>query len=160
MRFSKHFASIAVFVVTALLVYLIGSLFLGVWPMWRGMWAMMGFGSDPVLLLVVVTMLVGTIAVVAWSRRDATGLDDRVERCPACRTVVAPDYVLCPECHTNLRTSCSECGRPLQARWTRCPYCGVEVAVPSAVETRPLGSPYRADGRASEDVKAVRYDGR
>ncbi len=140
MRFSKHVANTAVFVVAALVVYLIGSLLLGVWPMWRGMWAMMGFGSDPVLVLVVVTMIVGTVGVIAWSRRAEPGADDRRERCPACRAVVASDYVLCPECHTNLRASCSECGRALQARWTRCPYCGVEVTAAASGETLPFPS--------------------
>ena len=160
MRFSKHVGSIAVFVATALLVYLIGALLLGVWPMWRGMWAMMGFNADPVLVLVVVTLIAGTIAVVAANRRAARGVDDGVERCPACRAVVAPDYVLCPECHTNLGASCPECRRPLQARWTRCPYCGVEVGAPSSVETRPLGRPRGAGGRAGEDLQAVRHDER
>ena len=160
MRFSKHVASIAVFVLAALLVYLIGTLLLGVWPMGRAMWAMMGLRSDPVLLLVVVAMIVGIIAVLAWSSGDGSGADLGIERCPACRAVIAPDYVLCPECHTRLRASCSECGRPLQARWTCCPYCGVEVAAPSSGETRPLGAMHGADARASEDANAVRYDGR
>jgi RNA polymerase subunit RPABC4/transcription elongation factor Spt4 len=53
-------------------------------------------------------------------------LQDIEERqiCPGCKQPIQPDYVLCPICHTNLRTPCIHCGRLIHPRWSLCPYCG------------------------------------
>jgi hypothetical protein len=52
-------------------------------------------------------------------------LQDIEERqiCPGCKQPIQPDYVLCPICHTNLRTPCIHCGRLIHPRWSLCPYC-------------------------------------
>lgn len=125
MRFSQHFINVATFVVAALLVYIGGVVLLAIWPMW----AMMGFRSDPVLMIVVVTLVVGAIWAIIY---DIRSRGDRAEdRCPKCRTIVEPDYVLCPECYTMLQGGCRECRQPLKAHWAVCPYCGVAaVAAP------------------------------
>ena len=156
MRFSKHFASIAVFVLAALLVYLIGTLLLGVWPMWTAMWAMMGFGVTPVLVLVVVALLAGTIWALAGSRRADARSAGAAEHCSECGAVVDDDYVLCPECHTALRATCPACRRSLKARWTRCPFCGTDAAAASSVETVPL----RSTREPGDRTKVVAFNGR
>jgi RNA polymerase subunit RPABC4/transcription elongation factor Spt4 len=52
-------------------------------------------------------------------------LQDIEERqiCPGCKQPIEPDYVLCPICHTHLRTACIHCGRLIHPRWDLCPYC-------------------------------------
>lgn len=52
-------------------------------------------------------------------------LQDIEERqiCPGCKQPIQPDYVLCPICHTSLRTPCIHCGRLIHPRWSLCPYC-------------------------------------
>ena len=52
-------------------------------------------------------------------------LQDIEERqiCPGCKQPIQPDYVLCPICHTHLRTPCLHCGRLIHPRWSLCPYC-------------------------------------
>lgn len=123
MRFSEHLIDVATFVVAALLVYFGGVVLLAVWPMW----AMMGLGSDPVLAVVVTTLVAGTIWAIVYDMRSRRA--GRVpERCPTCRAMVEPEYLLCPECSTALQGSCQECRQPLKAHWAVCPYCGVAAA--------------------------------
>lgn len=155
MRFSKHVASIAVFVLAALLVYLLGTLLLGLWPMWREMWSMMGFGFTPVLVLVVVALLTGVIWALTGIRHADPRPDGATAHCPECGAVVDDDYLLCPECHTALQVSCPACQRSLKTRWTRCPYCETEVAAGSPVETVPL----RSTHGSSDSAKVVELNG-
>lgn len=133
MRFPKLLGDVATFVVAAILVYVVGTALLLVWPMW----AMMGVSAGWVLA---VLLALGLLAGLFWllgrrgdaGRREG-GARGPAERCPRCGAPVAADYVLCPECHTALQAACPECRRPLKASWTRCPYCGADAtAVPSA----------------------------
>ena len=125
MRFSQHLVDIATFVVVALLVYIGGAVLLAMWPMW----AMMSFGLDPVLALVVVALVVGAIWAIIYDIRSRS--DRAVEHCPKCQSMIEPNYVLCPECYTTLQRNCRECRQPLKTHWAVCPYCGVAaVAAP------------------------------
>ncbi len=56
-------------------------------------------------------------------------LQDLEERrlCPSCQRRVAPDYIVCPACHHQLRLRCVGCGRLLNPDWDVCPYCGLFV---------------------------------
>lgn len=53
-------------------------------------------------------------------------LQDIEERdsCPVCKQPVREDYLVCPNCHTQLKKSCSNCSRLLLLQWDICPYCG------------------------------------
>jgi len=44
--------------------------------------------------------------------------------CPGCKQKVEPDFLLCPNCHTQLKERCPNCGRLLNLSWNICPYCG------------------------------------
>ncbi len=44
--------------------------------------------------------------------------------CPSCKHPIEEDYVLCPNCHTQLKNKCSHCGKLMHLKWTVCPYCG------------------------------------
>jgi RNA polymerase subunit RPABC4/transcription elongation factor Spt4 len=68
--------------------------------------------------------------------------------CPSCQAVTEPDWLLCPQCRTELRRSCEECGRPLELNWTVCPYCATPVVKAIGAKTAraalPVGSGYAA----------------
>ncbi len=48
--------------------------------------------------------------------------------CANCNYPVEADYVLCPQCHTQLKNLCARCDRALDPAWTVCPYCATPVA--------------------------------
>lgn len=56
------------------------------------------------------------------------------ERCPVCRSAVAPGFLACPVCTTRLRQSCRHCNAPLEALWQICPYCTTPVEQPRTLE--------------------------
>ena len=54
-------------------------------------------------------------------------LAERDLRCPVCRGVVEPSFLVCPVCTTRLKQSCGECAAPLEPIWQVCPYCATPV---------------------------------
>ena len=54
-------------------------------------------------------------------------LAERDLRCPVCRGVVDPSFLVCPVCTTRLKQACGECGSPLEPIWQVCPYCATPV---------------------------------
>jgi len=44
--------------------------------------------------------------------------------CPGCKQKVESDFMLCPNCNTQLKERCPNCGRLLNLKWNTCPYCG------------------------------------
>ena len=55
----------------------------------------------------------------------------RYGECVKCGYPVRDDYVLCPNCQTQLRNLCQGCGKPLEPSWPVCPYCTTPVGVQS-----------------------------
>ena len=57
--------------------------------------------------------------------------------CPYCEADIERSFLVCPSCHRKLKDPCGTCGRPLDPRWTVCPYCTAEVrqAPPRAPRT-------------------------
>lgn len=47
--------------------------------------------------------------------------------CPTCGEPIRSDFVACPGCRRNLRSTCSFCDRVLEPGWKICPYCGKEI---------------------------------
>jgi len=43
--------------------------------------------------------------------------------CPGCGNRTAPEWQLCPACHTRLRRPCSRCGKLMELSWKLCPFC-------------------------------------
>lgn len=64
--------------------------------------------------------------------------------CATCGYPVDASYVICPNCHTQLKNLCSHCERALEPSWAICPYCATPVAgsTPSR-SSRPGGSSRR-----------------
>jgi RNA polymerase subunit RPABC4/transcription elongation factor Spt4 len=55
------------------------------------------------------------------------GIED-VDICPACKQLIEREYIVCPQCYTQLRKKCPDCGRLMELSWTVCPFCGGKVA--------------------------------
>ncbi|MEJ7750438.1 MAG: zinc ribbon domain-containing protein [Thermoleophilaceae bacterium] len=47
--------------------------------------------------------------------------------CPHCSNEVEKSYLRCPNCHKRLKEPCTTCGKPLDPRWSICPFCEAEV---------------------------------
>jgi RNA polymerase subunit RPABC4/transcription elongation factor Spt4 len=82
--------------------------------------------------LLVYTLLRPRTTLVEEYERSLTEeaiLQDLEERrlCPSCQRRVAPDYIVCPACHHQLKLRCVGCGRLLNPSWDVCPYCGLFV---------------------------------
>lgn len=74
--------------------------------------------------------------------------------CAACGYPVQSDYVLCPNCHTQLKNLCGNCSHALEPTWTVCPYCATPVG---SMEPRRARRPQpRPEQRVRE--RAVRPD--
>lgn len=106
-------------------------------------------------LLVLVLPIVGLVVYLMLRPRET--LADAYERsleqeallqaieepevCPGCGQRVKSDYLFCPTCHTRLKRACPACDRPLNLRWSLCPYCGAGVA-PQTLEPGARTIPY------------------
>jgi RNA polymerase subunit RPABC4/transcription elongation factor Spt4 len=53
-------------------------------------------------------------------------LRNRVLLCPNCRAIVERDFIVCPECHWELKKPCVHCEKPMNMEWETCPFCGTE----------------------------------
>ena len=67
------------------------------------------------------------------------GIED-VDVCPACKQLIEPEYMVCPQCYTQLRKKCPDCGRLMELNWTVCPYCGGKTTRHRVPATTPDGS--------------------
>ena len=47
--------------------------------------------------------------------------------CGACGYPVEADYVICPNCHQQLKNLCPTCHHALDPMWSVCPYCATPV---------------------------------
>jgi RNA polymerase subunit RPABC4/transcription elongation factor Spt4 len=61
--------------------------------------------------------------------------------CPRCQTVTEPEWLICPQCQTQLRQTCLNCGKPLELNWVACPYCTTPVAEPEYLDNRRYAPP-------------------
>ncbi|OGO05095.1 MAG: hypothetical protein A2Y73_06895 [Chloroflexi bacterium RBG_13_56_8] len=101
--------------------------------------------SRDVLAQIMATLLVAVFTIpgllLYWLLRPHTTLAEEYERdlaeeallqdleeqrtCPSCHRRIAPDFVVCPHCHHQLRLRCVGCERLLDPHWDVCPYCGL-----------------------------------
>ncbi len=51
-------------------------------------------------------------------------------RCPGCSRIVNEAWVVCPDCHTQLKKSCPNCSQVLELTWSLCPFCATQVETP------------------------------
>jgi RNA polymerase subunit RPABC4/transcription elongation factor Spt4 len=123
-------------------------------------------------LLVLVTGPVGLLLYLLLRPREtlAQSYDRQLEEeallrdittrraCPSCQAVTEPDWLICPQCRTELRRACEQCGRPLELNWKVCPYCGAPVVKAIEVKSEraalPVGSGYAALERGDHEMPA------
>jgi RNA polymerase subunit RPABC4/transcription elongation factor Spt4 len=94
------------------------------------------FFNIPGLILYTILRPPETLAeAYARSLEEESLIQDIEERvsCPGCKRRVQPDYLLCPNCHAELKRPCANCSRLLQLGWRLCPYCAVDVEPPSPI---------------------------
>ncbi|HEY8695763.1 MAG TPA: zinc ribbon domain-containing protein [Chloroflexota bacterium] len=48
--------------------------------------------------------------------------------CPSCQLRVQPDFLVCPNCLTQLKKQCANCSKVLLLKWAVCPFCAHESA--------------------------------
>lgn len=53
-------------------------------------------------------------------------LEERA-RCGGCSRVVDDAWIVCPDCHTQLKRVCQKCNHGLHLRWNICPYCATPI---------------------------------
>jgi RNA polymerase subunit RPABC4/transcription elongation factor Spt4 len=95
----------------------------------------------PGLLLYMILRPGETLAsAYARSLEEESLLQDIEDRqsCPNCRRRVHSDYLICPNCRTQLKQMCLSCNRLISLSWSVCPYCASEVASASGQEFEPL----------------------
>ncbi|MFQ5576747.1 MAG: zinc ribbon domain-containing protein [Anaerolineae bacterium] len=69
-------------------------------------------------------------------------------RCAGCSRVVDEAWIICPDCHTQLKRVCLNCGHGLHLRWNICPYCG------TGVHQTGLAAHYHGPGEKTAPVQA------
>lgn len=57
--------------------------------------------------------------------------------CAHCGYPVESDFVLCPNCHQQLKNLCGTCNHALEPSWTVCPYCATPVGASMQGSRRP-----------------------
>ena len=71
--------------------------------------------------------------------------------CPSCQLRVQPDFLVCPNCLTQLKKQCANCSKVLLLKWAVCPFCAREsapVAVAAAAPERRLPAEDQETGAA------------
>ncbi len=61
--------------------------------------------------------------------------------CASCGYPVESDYIICPNCHQQLKNLCGHCGHALDPTWTVCPYCATPVRGAAAQPQRRAPRP-------------------
>jgi len=74
-------------------------------------------------------------------------------RCPGCSRVVENHWIVCPDCHTQLKRICHNCNEKLNLRWNICPACG--VGVNQAVN--PQSAPNNSQPQKAAETAHSRY---
>jgi RNA polymerase subunit RPABC4/transcription elongation factor Spt4 len=87
------------------------------------------FGPLGLLLYFLLRPSVTLAELYERSLEEEALLQDLEERprCPGCSRVVENEWVICPDCHTQLKRICVNCSNKLHLRWNLCPYCGTGV---------------------------------
>ena len=95
------------------------------------------FGPLGVLLYFLLRPQVTLAELYERSLEEEALLQDLEERdrCPGCSRVVESDWVVCPDCLTQLKHTCTKCGHTLHLRWTVCPYCATPVVAEGSTHT-------------------------
>ncbi|MGE3076082.1 MAG: zinc ribbon domain-containing protein [Dehalococcoidia bacterium] len=82
-----------------------------------------------------------TLAERADERLRTALVTEYDQACPGCRKYIREDFVLCPRCGYELRSTCTGCSRAIEQAWSMCPFCGLasnKSNVPEPVAAEPI----------------------
>jgi len=87
------------------------------------------FGPLGLILYYLLRPQVTLVELYERSLEEEALLQDLEEkpRCSGCSRVVENHWIVCPDCHTQLKRICQPCGEKLNLRWNLCPNCGSGV---------------------------------
>jgi type IV pilus assembly protein PilB len=85
------------------------------------------------------------------------------QRCPSCKAAIEPEFSVCPNCLTSLKTLCHRCNQQLKLDWKICPYCRAPVTegdaavamLPAATEPEPRADAAPGPGGGAFAAAAV-----
>ncbi len=90
--------------------------------------------------------------------------------CPNCEHPVERTFLRCPSCRARIKDPCESCGKPIDPRWSICPYCETPQRRAAPPERRPpskrrgedrsTSPPRRRRSRAPHRARARREAGR
>jgi hypothetical protein len=66
--------------------------------------------------------------------------------CPNCEHPVERTFLRCPNCRARIKDPCGSCGKPIDPRWSICPYC----ETPQRRAAPPERSPSKRRGRTAD----------
>lgn len=58
--------------------------------------------------------------------------------CPSCHHPVRDDFVVCPQCYTELRRTCPSCERLVDVNWAICAFCTAELVTAQEPAPEPV----------------------
>lgn len=71
--------------------------------------------------------------------------------CPGCNRKLQPDWVVCPNCHTQVKKTCQNCGHSLELPWNICPYCATPTPDSRREETVDVETPPQVSLETEQD---------
>jgi hypothetical protein len=88
--------------------------------------------DDPMLVVYLIVRPPEYLADVRERQLEIAAAEARLAQldaltCPYCEGDIERTFLKCPHCMRKLKDPCHRCGRPLDPRWTVCPYCEAEV---------------------------------
>lgn len=91
------------------------------------LWGLLVFFTG-IVGLIVYLLVAPSMTARPEAMPAAAGIADAPARqCPACRSVVRPEFKACPYC--GVRLVCSSCGERVEAGWKVCPFCAASLDV-------------------------------
>ena len=69
--------------------------------------------------------------------------------CPNCEHPVERTFLRCPNCRARIKDPCESCGKPIDPRWSICPYCETPQRRAAPPERRPSSSGKRRSSKSS-----------
>lgn len=70
--------------------------------------------------------------------------------CPNCEHPVERSFLRCPNCRARIKDPCESCGKPIDPRWSICPYCETPQRRAAPPERRPTSGKRRSKASSSE----------
>ncbi len=71
--------------------------------------------------------------------------------CPNCEHPVERTFLRCPNCRARIKDPCESCGKPIDPRWSICPYCETPQRRAAPPERRPASGKRRSKSSSGSE---------